>query len=152
MQSTAAAETMPEGITPLMTAAINGDQAEISRLLKAGADVNEVANTATALICAAAQGKLVAVGLLLDAGADPKHEDCHGATAASYAAARGHKDVSALLRLHKGAQGAAKPATAAEAEAPPSIPAPVQPAQDTPAVALGRDIPAAKTFRFKPRI
>src|SRR5262245_42454132 len=65
----AATSRGPRGTTPLMTAALHGDVAMVTRLLQAGADVNTTnAAGATALMWAVPDvGKM---RLLLDAGAD----------------------------------------------------------------------------------
>lgn len=87
------------GPTRLMVAAVRGDIDRMKLLLDEGANVNERANTATALICAAAAGKKQSVVLLLERGAETQHQDQRGATARFYAEARGHDEIVRLIDI-----------------------------------------------------
>lgn len=85
--------------TPLMAAAINGHAGFVKLLLDSGAKPDERdAQGRTALILAAEYGDYPAVvRALLHGNADAKATDKSGATAAAYAAARGHTKSEAVL-------------------------------------------------------
>ncbi len=98
------------GATPLMLAALNGSAAMITKLAKAGADVNAPLTRSgdTALMIASRTGKVDAVKALLDSGAkiDAK-ETWGGTTALMWAAAERHSPVVQLL-IERGADVNAK--------------------------------------------
>jgi uncharacterized protein len=82
-------------------AASRGDNADIERLLKSGADVNaQQADGATALQWAAYRGDSRLAELLLKAGAEPGLANHNGATPLWLAAARG--DAAVIQALLKG--------------------------------------------------
>ncbi|HTC50353.1 MAG TPA: ankyrin repeat domain-containing protein [Steroidobacteraceae bacterium] len=85
----------------LAEAASHGDQAQVERLLKRGADVNaQQADGATALQWAAYRGDAKLAELLLKAGAKPDLANHDGATPLWLAAARG--DAAVIQALLKG--------------------------------------------------
>jgi ankyrin repeat protein len=86
---------------PIADAASKGNNAEIERLLKRGADVNaQQADGATALQWAAYRGDAKLAELLLKAGAKPGLANHDGATPLWLAAARG--DAAVIQALLKG--------------------------------------------------
>jgi len=87
------------GQTALMGAARNGHIETVNVLLAAGADVNEKlhATNWTALLLAAFYGQPEVVKALLAHGADPKVKDSEGKTAFTWAEAKGHSRVVAVL-------------------------------------------------------
>jgi hypothetical protein len=89
------------GLTPLISAALEG-RADIAKLLvDKGADVNAKSDKGlTALMVAAVKGHREVTQLLLGKGADPNIRDESGLTAFKMAAATQHKEVAALLRPH----------------------------------------------------
>ncbi len=89
-------------ISPLFTAAQNGNDEIVRALLKRGADANvQTANGATPLMAAAASGSVDTVRALLDHGAKINAADtAHGQTALMYAAARDRGDVIRFLIAH----------------------------------------------------
>ena len=87
-----------ESASALCAAAREGDGAEVSRLLQAGADVDRVDdNGRTPLHDACVNGHADVVSLLLDAGAEVDPADNQKWTPLYYACARGHADVVSLL-------------------------------------------------------
>jgi ankyrin repeat protein len=100
-------EPLPDGSTPLMTAALYSNSSMMKVLLNRGADPNRTNKAgATALIWSA--GDLQKVRLLLDRGADPKIRTKGGRTALHAAAMYdGGYDVVKLL-IDKGAEADAK--------------------------------------------
>jgi ankyrin repeat protein len=104
----------------LVTAAMEGDGAAVTRWLSAGADPDasatartpdgEVLHT-TALIRAAQNGRLEAARLLLDAGADPGRARTGGVTPLMAAAGLGQLQVLLLLLGYGAAVDAAQPAS-----------------------------------------
>jgi len=89
-----------EGVLPMQLATLNGNAAIISRLIKAGADVNAPLTTSgdKALMIAARTGKVDAVKALLDAGADVNAvETWGGTTPLMWAVTEGHHDVATML-------------------------------------------------------
>jgi ankyrin repeat protein len=98
----------------------NGDEAEMARLLAAGADPNasvagrmpsgEIART-TPLFEAAGRGWAEAARVLLDAGADPDRANSDGTNPLMVAAQSGHLEVLRLLLGRGAALDAAHPAT-----------------------------------------
>ncbi|MBX5461151.1 MAG: ankyrin repeat domain-containing protein [Steroidobacteraceae bacterium] len=94
----------PDGSTPLMQAAFEGDVAEAKRLIEAGADV-----TATniygvnAMQLAADIGNTELIRLLLKAGADPESPNADGETALHLVARSGNVEAAKLL-LNAGAK------------------------------------------------
>jgi ankyrin repeat protein len=88
----------PDGSTPLMEAAFDGDVAEAGRLIKEGADV-KVANKygVTAMQLAADTGNTELIRLLLKAGADPESPNPDGETALHLVARSGNVEAAKLL-------------------------------------------------------
>ena len=77
------------GLTPLLFAALNGDAASATRLLAAGANIDDTAAAgATALVMAAHRGLGALVALLLEKGADPNAAGAGYTGAAQRGAAR----------------------------------------------------------------
>ncbi|MEW6350864.1 MAG: ankyrin repeat domain-containing protein [Thermodesulfobacteriota bacterium] len=82
----------------LSDAAMDGNVAEVRRLLDLGADVNERSHSGlTALIWAAWRGRLEVTSLLLKRGAHIHVQSVHGFTALNRAARDGHLEVVRLL-------------------------------------------------------
>jgi hypothetical protein len=91
------------GWTPLMLAALRGDEDAVRRLLIYGAEVNATNNAGgNAFMTAALQGHQQIVRLLLDKGASINAKNNKGWTALMYAAWNGHSDIVKML-LAKGA-------------------------------------------------
>jgi len=83
----------------LTDAAANGNQAELERLLNAGADINSRDELGwTPLIAAAAEGQRGMVQWLLSKGADVNAKDKNGYSALTYAKSSGSKDLITLLK------------------------------------------------------
>jgi ankyrin repeat protein len=91
----------------LLKAAEEGNDAEITRLLKAGASVNAAPDDDTALMEAARHGKAETCALLLKEGAFVNAADNIGNTALIWAAMNGHAGVCAIL-LGNGADANAR--------------------------------------------
>jgi len=94
------AKATPHDVTPLMTAAYNGEMEAAEALLADGVDPNaKDDDRRTALMFAAAKGHTGIVNLLLNYRADPNlRELAYGRTALMGAAHKGHLDtVEALL-------------------------------------------------------
>jgi ankyrin repeat protein len=88
------------GTSALMFAAsAPGGTETVQLLIDAGARVNMIDSSEhfTALMWAAAEGQLDSVKLLLKHGADAALKDVDGDTAETFAAARGHTAIAALL-------------------------------------------------------
>ncbi|HTR00779.1 MAG TPA: ankyrin repeat domain-containing protein [Candidatus Acidoferrum sp.] len=84
------------GASPLQLAAINGDPAMLTLLLKAGANPSQKLSASgdTPLMMAARTGVPAAVQVLLDAGTEVNvAESWNGTTALMWAATEGHADV-----------------------------------------------------------
>ena len=78
----------------LFEAIERGDEAEVRRLLDAGADANELgSDQRSPLIEAAARGHVGMLRLLLEHGAEPAWKDSMEETALLKAAANGHRDA-----------------------------------------------------------
>jgi ankyrin repeat protein len=93
--------TRSPGGTPLHTAALRGDLAEVERLVAAGADPSAADNNGfTPLHLTALEGQLAAARLLLDAGAEVDRRNAWGNTALFVAVfkSRGWGDMISLLR------------------------------------------------------
>jgi len=90
-----------DGSTPLQWAAYNGDAAEVSRLIKSGADVKS-ANSygATPMALAAHTGNAEIIKLLLKAGADVESPNAEGQTALMAVARTGNVDAAKALLAH----------------------------------------------------
>jgi ankyrin repeat protein len=89
------------GLTPLLFSALDGDVASATRLLSAGANVNETAAVgATALVMAAHRGHGALVLLLLEKGADPNAAGA-GYTALHSAVLRGDQEMVKTLLAHR---------------------------------------------------
>lgn len=85
----------------LFEAVRDADLKKLKKLLKAGADSNELGDGGTTpLIEAAAAGNSAVVELLLEHGAEPALTDGAQETALMKAAANGHRDVVELLLPH----------------------------------------------------
>lgn len=92
-----------QGWTPLMLAALRGDEDAVHRLLVHGAEVNATNRAGgSALMTAAIQGHLEVVRLLINKGATLNAKNDKGWTALMYAAWNGHTDIVKTL-LAKGA-------------------------------------------------
>lgn len=99
-----AAETSPDGATPLMQAAFAGDVAEAQRLVKQGADVNAVnLYGANAMLLAAEASNTALIQLLLKAGAKASAANPEGETALHLVARTGNVEAAKLL-LRAGAK------------------------------------------------
>lgn len=94
----------PDGSTPLMQAAFEGDVAEARRLIEEGADVS-ASNVygVNAMQLAADIGNTELIRLLLKAGADPESPNADGETALHLVARSGNVEAAKLL-LKAGAQ------------------------------------------------
>jgi len=92
-----------QGWTPLMLAALRGDEDAVRRLLIYGAEVNATNNVGgNAFMTAALQGHHQIVRILLDKGATLNAKNNKGWTALMYAAWNGHTDIVKML-LARGA-------------------------------------------------
>jgi uncharacterized protein len=90
--------TQNDGATPLLMAVYRGDEAEVARLLKAGADWRmSTAFGATPLGEAARTGNAGILALLLKAGADPRATTGEGQTALHLVARTGNVEAAKLL-------------------------------------------------------
>jgi ankyrin repeat protein len=88
----------PDGSTPLMQAAFEGDVAEAERLIKEGADVKATNNYgANAMRLAADTANTELIRLLLKAGADPESPNADGETALHLVARSGNVEAAKLL-------------------------------------------------------
>ncbi|MEO1277345.1 MAG: ankyrin repeat domain-containing protein [Planctomycetota bacterium] len=86
------------GMTALMLAARDSDQATVTALLEAGADPNAIAQSgSTPLMFAAQRGQTDQVVALLGAGADPTRSNAEGRTALMLAARSGAHEAASLL-------------------------------------------------------
>ncbi len=90
-----------DGSTPLQWAVYEGNAAEVSRLLDAGADVS-IANNygATPMSLAAEVADTPILERLLDAGADPDSPNAEGQTALMTVARTGNVEAASLLLEH----------------------------------------------------
>jgi uncharacterized protein len=87
-----------DGATPLLWAVYNGDQVEVQRLLRAGADFRAAnAFGATPFSEAARIGHAGILTLLLKAGADPRATNSEGQTALHLVARTGNIEAAKLL-------------------------------------------------------
>ena len=88
----------PDGSTPLMSAAFEGDVAEAGRLLKEGADVKAINSYGVnAMQLAADTANTELIRLLLKAGADPESPNADGETALHLVARSGNVEAAKLL-------------------------------------------------------
>ncbi len=88
----------PDGSTPLMSAAFEGDVAEAARLLKEGADVKAINSYGVnAMQLAADTANTELIRLLLKAGADPESPNADGETALHLVARSGNVEAAKLL-------------------------------------------------------
>jgi ankyrin repeat protein len=96
--ATNVAATSPDGSTPLMQAAFDGNVDEARRLLKAGADV-KAANLygINAMLLAAEASNTELIQLLLKSGADEKSANPEGETALHLVARSGNVEAATLL-------------------------------------------------------
>jgi ankyrin repeat protein len=91
----------PDGSTPLQWAVYRNDAAEVKRLLKSGAKVEEAnAYGATPMQMAAATGNTPILELLLRAGADVDSTNAEGQTALMAVARTGNLEAAKLLLRH----------------------------------------------------
>ncbi len=98
MASKADEPRKPDGSTPLMVAAFEGDIAEAARLLKEGADVKATnAYGVNAMRLAADTANTELIRLLLKAGADPESPNADGETALHLVARSGNVEAAKLL-------------------------------------------------------
>ena len=92
------APNKPDGSTPLMRAAFEGDVAEAARLLKEGADVKATNSYgADAMQLAADTANTELIRLLLKAGADPESPNADGESALHLVARSGNVEAAKLL-------------------------------------------------------
>ncbi|KAJ5462387.1 hypothetical protein N7530_010592 [Penicillium desertorum] len=92
-----------DGYTPLLLAAVNGDEAVVKQLLEKGADLESKDDDGrTSLSWAAGNGYEGVVKQLLEKGADLESKDDDGRTPLSWAAGNGFEEVVKQL-LEKGA-------------------------------------------------
>jgi ankyrin repeat protein len=88
----------PDGSTPLMWAAYEGDATEAARLLKAGADVKATNNYGVnAMVLAADIASTEVIQLLLKSGADANSTNADGETALHLVARSGNLDAARML-------------------------------------------------------
>jgi ankyrin repeat protein len=88
----------PDGATPLLWAAFEGDVPEAARLLKAGADINAVNNYGVnALLLAADISNTELIQLLLKNGADANSANADNETALHLIARSGNVEAAKLL-------------------------------------------------------
>jgi ankyrin repeat protein len=93
-----AAGTTPDGATPLMQAAFEGDVAQARRLLRNHADVNAVnAYGVNAMLLAAEASNTALIELLLNAGAKANSANPDGETALHLVARTGNVEAAKLL-------------------------------------------------------
>lgn len=93
-----AAELSPDGATPLMQAAYDGDLAEAKRLLKAKADVRaKNLYGVDAMLLAAEASNTALIQLFLNAGASANSANPDGETALHLVARTGNVDAAKLL-------------------------------------------------------
>jgi hypothetical protein len=112
-----------EGVTLLMTAALEGQEAMVRMLLQRGAGVNLQATFGrTALMSAAFKGHTTIVQALLDAKADASLQGMKGDTALTLAEHRKHTATARLLRQQakRRTTEAAEAAVAHDAAAAPT--------------------------------
>jgi ankyrin repeat protein len=97
-EANADAPRKPDGSTPLMSAAFEGDVAEAARLLKEGADVKAINSYGVnAMQLAADTANTELIRLLLKAGADPESPNADGETALHLVARSGNVEAAKLL-------------------------------------------------------
>ena len=97
----AAEKTTPDGSTPLMQAAYDGDLAKAKRLLKGHANVNAVnAYGVNAMLLAAESSNTALIELLLNAGAKATAANPDGETALHLVARTGNVQAAKLLLAH----------------------------------------------------
>jgi ankyrin repeat protein len=95
------AQTTPDGATPLMQAAYEGDLAQAKRLLARHANVNAVnAYGVNAMLLAAEASNTQLIDLLLKAGAKATSANPDGETALHLVARTGNVDAAKLLLAH----------------------------------------------------
>lgn len=94
-------ETAPgSGVTNLMTASYDGNEARVRALIGFGANVNAKDNRGRTVLMYAAgadEPSATVVKLLLDSGADPAAKDVRGDTALDLARQRGRKEIILAL-------------------------------------------------------
>jgi len=95
----ARADTDPDGWTPLIYAAFEGQEKIIAYLLAQDVDIDaQSANGMSALMAASRNGRLEAVKLLLEQGADVNLANQDGKTALELALAGKYTEIASLLR------------------------------------------------------
>jgi ankyrin repeat protein len=96
-----AAGTTPDGATPLMQAAYDGDVAQAKRLLASHANVNAVnAYGVNAMLLAAESSNTKLIAVLLNAGAKANSANPDGETALHLVARTGNVEAAKLLLAH----------------------------------------------------
>lgn len=90
--------TVRNGMTPLMVAALNGESAIITLLLRAGADINRCNDDGNLALWFACVGNHPTIAQqLIDHGADINNQNVNGATCLIYAASAGKSELVTLL-------------------------------------------------------
>ena len=90
------------GNSPLMEAAVRGDDVSVRRFLESGANPNLISKSGqTALMLAIGEGHTDIVKVLLEYKADPDIKDSLGMTARMYASIFRHEDIVSQLEAHE---------------------------------------------------
>ncbi len=87
----------PRNWRPIAAAALRGHEGIVSQLLSAGAQVNWLPGSPTALVCAAMGGHLSLVSRMLDAKANPNQPGPDGKTPLHFAVTNSHGEVVRTL-------------------------------------------------------
>jgi hypothetical protein len=98
--------SLDRGNSPLMEAAVRGDDQSVRRFLEVGANPNLVSKSGqTALMLAIGEGHKEIVKVLLEYKADLSIKDSLGMTARKYADIFRHEEITALLEAFERQQG-----------------------------------------------